>query len=286
MSNDYTTIKVVYKKAVARVTIDHPPLNVLDAALMTDLDRICGALAQDLQTRVVIFDSADADFFVPHGDMSIVSDPDSFASLPIAQDQPIQWNPMMRLHERIRKLPQVTIGVLHGLARGGGSELLTAMDMRFASLEHAGLAQMEAPTGIIPGAGGTAYLPRLVGRARTLEIVLGARLIDATTAERWGWINRALPDAELDSFVDALAADIAALPNGVVAAAKVAVDAAADSIEHGLTVENEKLGELFANPIAARLTQAALDAGAQTRKAELDLESILTHLRRLTSLSD
>lgn len=168
MSNDYTAIKVLRQGPVTRVIIDHPPLNVLDATLMTDLDRIAGELVKDPQTRVVIFDSADEDFFVPHGDMSIVSDPESFANLPIAQDQPAQWNPMMRLHEQIRHLPQVTIGVLRGLARGGGSELLTAMDMRFGCLEHAGLAQMESPTGIIPGAGATAYLPQLVGRARTL----------------------------------------------------------------------------------------------------------------------
>lgn len=114
---------------------------------------------------------------------------------------------------------------------------------------------------------------------------MGARLIDAITAERWGWINRALPHAELDQFVNALAADIASLPTGVASAAQVAVDAAAVSIERGLTVENEKLGELFANPVAARLAQAALDAGAQTREIEVDFESLLIGLRRLDPMS-
>lgn len=141
---------------------------------------------------------------------------------------------MMRLHERVRSLPQITIGKLRGLARGGGAELLSAMDMRFASLEHAGLAQPETAAAIIPGAGGTAYLPGLVSRARALEIILGAQLIDAVTAERYGWVNRAVPDAELDHVVDTLAARIAALQPGVARAAVEAVDAASESLDHGL----------------------------------------------------
>lgn len=138
---------------------------------MVYLDQFAEAVCGDPVVRVIVFDSADPDFFVAHGDMAILDDPAGFAALPIALTQRPSWNPMMRLHERIRTLPQLTIAKLRGLARGGGggSELLTAMDMRFASLEKAGLAQMEVSTGIIPGAGGTAYLPRLVGRARALE---------------------------------------------------------------------------------------------------------------------
>lgn len=147
--------------------------------------------------------------------------------------------------------------------------------MRFASLEHGYLAQMETPTGIIPGAGGTVYLPRLVGRARAIEIVLGADLFDAPTAERYGWINRAIPDAELDHFVDRLARNIAALPPGVIPAAKAALDANFGDPLDALLEQNRLLGETFSQPAAADLTRKALKAGAQTRGGERNLEAIL-----------
>ena len=156
--------------------------------------------------------------------------------------------------------------------------MLQALDMRFASLERGYLAQMEAPTGIIPGAGGTVYLPKLVGRARAMEIILGADLFDAATAERYGWINRALPDAELDGFVDRLARNIARLPDGVAAAAKAALDANYASPLDALLEQNRLLGETFERPAAAALTREALTKGAQTREGERDLETILHDL--------
>lgn len=273
--SDLGTLRVAVADGVASVVIDNPPLNLLDAALMTDLDAFAARVRDDDAVRVIVFASADADFFVPHGDMAFVDDPAAFVALTIGADQDSRLNPMQRLFERLRALPQVTIGKLAGKARGGGAELLQALDMRFAGRERGALAQMEAPTGIIPGAGGTVYLPRLVGRARALEIILGADLIDATTAERYGWINRAVPDGELDAFVDRLARDIAALPDGVIAAAKAAVDANFADPLAALLVQNTLLGETFARPAAAALTREALTNGAQTREGERDLEAIL-----------
>ncbi len=273
--SDFGTLRVAVADGVASVVIDNPPLNLLDAALMTDLDAFAARVRDDDAVRVIVFASADADFFVPHGDMAFVDDPAAFVALTIGADQDSRLNPMQRLFERLRALPQVTIGKLAGKARGGGAELLQALDMRFAGRERGALAQMEAPTGIIPGAGGTVYLPRLVGRARAIEIILGADLIDATTAERYGWINRAVPDGELDAFVDRLARDIAALPDGVIAAAKAAVDANFADPLAALLVQNTLLGETFARPAAAALTREALTNGAQTRKGERDLEAIL-----------
>lgn len=277
--SDFATLRVTASNGVAHVVIDNPPLNLLDARLMTDLDTFAARVRDEDAIRVIVFASADPDFFVPHGDMAFVDDPSAFADLAIGTDQDARLNPMQRLFERLRALPQVTIGKLAGKARGGGAELLQALDMRFASLERGALAQMEAPTGIIPGAGGTVYLPRLVGRARALEIILGADLIDAATAERYGWINRAVPDAELDEFVGRLAQDIAALPDGVIAAAKAAVDANFVDPLDALLVQNTLLGETFARPAAAELTRRSLANGAQTREVERDLEAIL-HPRR------
>ncbi|MCR6502505.1 enoyl-CoA hydratase/isomerase family protein [Shinella sp. CPCC 101442] len=207
--------------------------------------------------------------------MNFVDDPSTFASLAVGKDEDQRLNPMQRLFERIRKLPQVTIGKLRGYARGRGSEFLQSLDMRFASLERGYLAQMEAPTGIIPGAGATVHLPRLMGRGRALEAILGADLFDAHTAERYGWINRALPDGELDAFIPRLARNIARLPPGVIAAGKAAIDATQLDPLDALLEQNRLLGETFEKPAARELTRVALAAAAQTRDGERNLETLL-----------
>jgi enoyl-CoA hydratase/carnithine racemase len=278
MADTYSTLHVSVTDGVAYAVIDNPPVNLLDAALMTDLDRFTGAMFAAGDVRVIVFDSADPDFFIAHGDMRIAEDPQSFAALDVASEQDPSLNPMMRLHERIRTLPQITIAKLRGLARGGGAELLSAMDMRFAAREHAGLAQPEDTMGIIPGAGGTVYLPGLVGRARALEIILSGQLVDAPTAERMGWVNRAVPAAELDHVVDTLAARIATLAPGVARATVEAVDAAAVSTAGGLATANELFGQLFSTPHVGRRGEAALAAGAQTRDGERRLEALIDGL--------
>ena len=272
---DYTALRVTLSAGVATVTLDNPPVNVLDAKLMTELNRFAATVRDDTEVRVIVFQSADPEFFLAHGDMNFVNNPDSFTQLKLGDDG-APLNPMQKLFERFRTLPQVTIAKLAGVARGGGSEFVMALDMRFAAIGKAGLGQFEVLTGIIPGAGGTAYLPRLVGRARALEVVLGAELFDAKTAERYGWVNRALPAKQLDGFVDTLARRIAALPPGV--AAKTAVDAADGPLADALRVENELLGQVFTAPAAVERTRAALKAGAQTREGERDLEKLLNRL--------
>ena len=274
----YATLRIAVAAGVATVTIDNPPVNVLDAALMTELNRFAATVRDDKQVRVIVFQSADPEFFLAHGDMNFVNDPDSFAQLKLGDDDGAPLNPMQKLFERFRTLPQVTIAKLAGLARGGGSEFVMALDMRFAACGKAGLGQFEVLTGIIPGAGGTVYLPRLVGRARALEIVLGAELVDADQAERYGWVNRALPAPELDGYVEALARRIAALPPGVAGAAKAAIDAADQPLADALRIENELLGQVFTAPAAVQRTRAAMQAGAQTREGERNLEALLNRL--------
>lgn len=257
------------------VTIDHQPFHLLDAALMKQLDDLALRLIEDSSIQVVVFDSADADFFLAHGDMNFVKDPAAFMALELGDKANAHLNPMMALLERYRTLPQVTIGKLKGLARCGGVEFLTALDMRFAATETAGLGQTETLMAIIPGAGGTAYLPPLLGRARSLEVIVGADLIDAPTAERYGWINRALPALELDSFVESLALRIGKLAPGIVKAAKIAVDAGVNlPVEEALKVGNEQLGEVFSKPIAVERALEALNRGAQTREVEKKLEDL------------
>ena len=171
---------------------------------------------------MVVFRSADPEFFVAHADLELIR------ALPVSRGRPpTELGFFHALLERWRTLPVVTIAEIDGIARGGGSELALSLDLRFASIEGAVLAQPEVALGIIPGGSGTQRLGRFAGRARALEIVLGCDDFDATTAAAYGWINRALPRAELRPFVDRLATRIASYPREAVRLAKEAVDASA-----------------------------------------------------------
>jgi enoyl-CoA hydratase/carnithine racemase len=266
---DYQTLRIADAAGVARVTFDNPPVNVLDVALMTDLRDLLTALRDDDSVRVIVFDSADPEFFLAHVDMT--STPDALAGL--AATAPDGVNVFQAVGEALRSQPQVTIVKLAGKARGGGAEFVAAADMAFAAIGRAGLGQVEALMGIVPGGGGTQYLAGRVGRNRALEVVLGAELFDAELAERYGWVNRALPADELDAFVDRIARDIAALPEGVIAAAKRAI--APDDLAEGLARENDAWAGLVFRPAAGRLIGGGLAAGAQTRAGERDLEALM-----------
>jgi enoyl-CoA hydratase/carnithine racemase len=273
----YNALHISLNQGLATVTIGHPPLNVLDLALITELMRFVATVRADEQVRVIVFQSADPEFFLAHGDINFIADPASLAAF-MGSVPPSPLNPMQELHEQLRTLPQVTIAKISGLARGGGNEFLLALDMRFAASGRTGLAQPEVLMGIIPGGGGTQYLTRLLGGPRSLEAILGAELFDAKLAERYGWINRALPAEELDQFVDTLAQRIAALPVGVAASAKAAVQAALSPVQEGLATENQLMGALFQAPAAVDLARRGLAAGAQTREGERDLEGLFRNL--------
>jgi enoyl-CoA hydratase/carnithine racemase len=267
----YTTLRVSREAGIVRATLDNPPVNVLDVALMADLRRLLAALRDDGSVRVIVFDSANPEFFIAHVDMSLVDAPDSFDQF--AAGLPDGVNVFQGLGELVRHQPQVTIVKLAGIARGGGAEFVAAADMAFAATESAGLGQVEALMGIVPGGGGTQYVTGRVGRHRALEVILGADLFDAETAERYGWVNRALPAGELDAFVDRLARHIADLPDGVIAAAKRA--AAPEDLADGLLREHDAWLNQIARPAAERLIRGGLADGAQTRDGERDLEGLL-----------
>ncbi|MEU3460728.1 enoyl-CoA hydratase/isomerase family protein [Streptomyces sp. NPDC006733] len=270
----YATLRVRLKDGIARVTLDNPPVNVLNVALMADLRDLLTALRDDESVRVIVFDSASPEFFIAHVDMSLVDTPDAFDKL--AADLPDGVNVFQALGELLRHQPQVTIVKLAGMARGGGAEFVTAADMAFAAIGHAGIGQIEALMGIVPGGGGTQYLAGRVGRNRALEAVLGADLYDAETAERYGWVNRAVPADELDDIVDRLARNIAALPEGVIAAAKRAI--VPEDLAEGLLREHDAWAGQFVRPAAERLIRGGLAHGAQTRDGERDLEGLLRGL--------
>lgn len=273
---DFTTLDVVFDQHVALVTLNHPPVNLLDVALISDLNRFIDGVRDDDDVHVVVLQSADPDFFSARADMNFMFDPGSLMALAQPDGDPTH-NPLQQLNERFRALPQTTIAKLRGRSRAGGAELAMAADMRFAAQGETWLAQPETRMGIFPGGGGTQYLSRLMSRARVLEVVLGAELFDTDLAERYGWINRAVPAHDLDAFVDGLARRIAALPSAVRTAATEAVDAAeASGPVPNLGEESAAHAKVYPSPQAVvDRMRAAVDAGAQTREGELDLEQLL-----------
>lgn len=270
----YTTLRVSLAAGVAHVTIDNPPVNVLDVRLMSELRQFLAAVRDDSSVKVIVFDSADPDFFIAHVDMALIDAPHAFDEL--AKDAPEGLNVFQAFGETVRHQPQVTIVKLAGMVRGGGAEFVAAADMSFAAIGRAGLGQVEALMGIVPGGGGTQYTALRLGRARALEVLLGAELFDGETAERYGWVNRALPADQLDAFVDQLARHIAALPGGVIEAAKRAVPP--EDLSAGFARENDAWAGLFALPAAETLIRGGLAHGAQTRDGERRLEDLLRSL--------
>ncbi|MDY0986674.1 enoyl-CoA hydratase/isomerase family protein [Flavobacterium sp. CFBP9031] len=273
---NYKLMEVELLHGVAYLTFNNPPINVLNAVLISELKEFAEKVALDNLVKVIVFQSSNPEFFIAHGDMNFVTDPASFMNLADSKGDPL-LNPMQQLHERLRNLPQITIAKLSGFARGGGNELAMALDMRFAVSGKTWLAQPEVLMGIIPGGGGTQYLSKLAGRSRALEVILGAELHDSATAEKYGIINRAIPEEEIDSFVSTLATRMASLLPGVIDAAKNAVNAAFHNT-NGITTESNMLGKVFGEPAAAARMIASMEKGAQTIEGERQLEKILNNI--------
>jgi enoyl-CoA hydratase/carnithine racemase len=259
-------VGVEVSAGVAVATIDAPPINVMTGAVFAALAERCAELEQDDDVRVVVFRSADPDFFIAHFDVELI--------LRFPTDRPPERDPQLNgfheMCERVRTMPKVTIAEIAGRVGGGGSEFAASCDMRFGALGRTVVNQMEVPLGILPGGTGTQRLPRLLGRGRAMEVILGGVDLDAETAERWGYLNRALPAAELTAHVDALAQRIARFPPGAVARAKQSILNAEGLPLHDALVEEAFLfQETLRDPAAQRAMQRFLDAGGQTRAVEL-----------------
>src|SRR5437660_10895186 len=201
-----------------RVLFDYPPFNIVDATIFEGLQDLLARMDSSPGLRVVVFESANPEFYLAHFDLTgrlgNITTAVGRSGLPILMDTFV----------RLTTSPVVSIAKIRGCVRGACSEFVLACDMRFASRENTLLGQPEVGVGVHPGGGGAERLPHLVGRGRALEIVLGANDFDGDTAERYGYVNRALPDAELDGFVDALARRIASFDRRAIAAAKSLVN--------------------------------------------------------------
>lgn len=278
MSEPSDPIRVENRDAVAWATIDFPPMNLLGGDLFGALFRLVERMEKDEDTRVLVLRSADPDFFIAHGDVETIAavptDP-----VPEATDLPFTHQVL----ERLRRLPQITIAQIEGYARGGGSEVTLACDMRFAAAGKAIFGQPEVALGILPGAGGTARLTRLLGRARATEIILGGDDFSAEDAERYGWINRALPPQELGPFVERLARRIASYPAQTLLEAKRLIqEFSEDAIERDLLAEQRAFDRLMSDPRSERVARMSrfLERGIQTREGERNLAQACENLGR------
>lgn len=266
----YELLSVEQSHGVTRVEIRHEPINLIDRALFRELRHIVRDVSEDRDTRVFVLASALPGFFLAHVDVGMIKD---FA--PVVAPQ-IGYNSWHTLCETLRAMPAVSIAEIAGRCGGGGQEISLAFDMRFAAAESAVFNQPEVALGLVPLGGGTTRLARLAGRARALEALLGCDDFDATTAAAYGWVNRALPEAELTTFVKTLATRIAAFPPFAVAAAKASVNRA-DRDLGGLLLEDVAVeASLRALPETMALVDRFLEAGGQTPEGESDLARILS----------
>jgi enoyl-CoA hydratase/carnithine racemase len=204
-----------------RVTLDHPPLNVFGPETIPQLNEVITALELDKDVKVVVFDSAVEGFFMTHYDF--LARPEDTTRLPPG---PIGLGPLNDMLVRLSRAPVVSIASIRGRASGVGSELALACDMRFASREKAILSHFEVGAGVVPGGGPMARLPRLMGRGRALEVLLGADDVPGDLAERYGYVNRSFPDSELDAFVESLANRIASFDKQAISETKRFADVA------------------------------------------------------------
>jgi enoyl-CoA hydratase/carnithine racemase len=204
-----------------RVTIDRPPLNIFGPETIPQLNEIITALETDKQVKVVVFDSAVEGFFLTHYDF--LAKLEETTSLPPG---PTGLQPLPDMLVRLSRAPVVSIASIRGRATGVGSELALACDMRFASREKAILSHFEVGAGVVPGGGPMARLPRLMGRGRALEVLLGADDIPGDLAELYGYVNRSLPDSDLDAFVESLATRIASFDKRAISETKRFADVA------------------------------------------------------------
>ena len=272
MLGPFQTLTVRQEAAVLFADIGAPPMNLLGPELVGDLVTLTQQVEPDEAIQVLVFRSADPDYFIPHVDVTRIPEYREAAAK-------LTGEPSLGLLFRYLSASRlVTIAQIEGRVGGAGSEFVLACDMRFAARETAIFRQMEVALGAIQGAGGVQHLARLMGRGRALEVLLGAEDYDADLAERYGWINRALPAAELGDFVSALAHRIARFPVAGRAAIKDRVNAITLPPAEDFRRDSAIFLENMREPEAQVRMQAAMKLGFQTREAEMDLARMLVDL--------
>jgi enoyl-CoA hydratase/carnithine racemase len=260
---DFETLIVRPEGAVLFVDIAAPPMNLLGPALVRDLVSLIAQAEGDNAIKVLVFKSADPDYFIPHVDVTKISEYRQEAARLVGEAS------IGLLFRHLSASRLVSIAQIAGRVRAAGSEFVLACDMRFAARESAIFAQPEPGFGAVPGGGGVQHLTRLMGRGRALEVML---------AERYGWINRALPAKELDDFVSSLARRIAQFPAAGLVAVKERVNAIALAPVEDFRRDSDLFGEASRKAEAQSRFQAAFKRGFQTREGEMDLSRLVGEL--------
>ncbi len=268
----FETLTVRKEGAVLFAEIAAPPMNLLGPELVRDLVSLIQRAEADDAVQVLVFKSADPDYFISHVDVTRIKEYREEAAKLTGEPS------IALLFRHLSASRLVTIAQIEGRVRGAGSEFVLACDMRFAARESAIFGQPEQAFGLIPGAGGVQHLVRLMGRARALEVMLSAEDYDAELAERYGWINRALPASALGDFVRSLAHRIARFPAAGHVAVKDRVNAIALAPADDFRRDSDLFGEGVRNPEAQSRIQSAVKRGFQTRGAEMDLARMLGDL--------
>ncbi|MES1206221.1 MAG: enoyl-CoA hydratase/isomerase family protein [Pseudomonadota bacterium] len=249
-----------------------PPMNLLGAELVGELVALIQRAEADATVKVVVFKSADPEYFISHVDVTQIKEYRAEAAKLAGEAS------LGLLFRHLSASRLVTIAQIEGRARGAGSEFVLACDLRFAARESAIFGQLELAFGTIPGGGAVQHLARLMGRARALEVLLSAEDYDAELAERYGWINRALPAPALNGFVSSLAHRIASFPDAGLATVKERVNAIALAPVDDFRRDSDLFAEGVRTPVYQRRFEAAMKRGFQTRSAELDLARLLGDL--------
>jgi len=268
----FETLNVRKERAVLFVEIKAPPMNLLGPELVRDLVSLIQQAEADHAVRVIVFKSADPDYFISHVDVTRIKEYREEAAKLTGEAS------IGILFRYLSASRLVTIAQIEGRVRGAGSEFVLACDMRFAARETAVFGHPEVGFGLIPGAGGLQHLARLMGRGRALEAVLSGEDYDAELAERYGWINRALTSKALGEFVTSLAHRIGGFPAASLATLKERVNAIALAPAADFRRDSDLFLECARSPEAQSRTRAAMKRGFQSREAEMELARMLPDL--------
>jgi len=265
----FETLNVDRGGTVLFANIAAPPMNLLGPELVRDLVSLIQQAEADDAIRVLVFKSADEDYFISHVDVVRIAEYREQAAKLAGEPS------LGLLFRRLSTSRLVTIAQIEGRVRAAGNEFVLACDMRFAARESAIFCQFEPAFGLLPGAGGAQHLARLLGRGRAIEVMLSAEDYDADLAERYGWINRALPATEIDDFVKSLAHRIAGFPAAGQLVVKDRINAITLASVEDFRRDSDLFGEAVRTPEAQSRIQAAMERGFQTRDAEMALATVL-----------
>jgi enoyl-CoA hydratase/carnithine racemase len=268
----FETLTVRHEGGVVFAEILAPPMNLLGPELVSDLVSVLQAAEADDAVQVLVFSSGDPDYFISHVDLTRVAEYRE-AAAKLTGEPSVG---LMFRHLSASRL--VTIAQIEGRVRAVGSEFVLACDMRFAARGSAVFGQFEPSLGSLPGGGAVQHLTRLMGRARAFEVMLSGEDYDADLAERYGWINRALPADTIGVFVRALARRIASFPAGARTLVKDRVNAIALAPEAEFRRDSDLFLETVQDQEAQRRLAAAFKHGLQTREAELSLARMVGEL--------